>query len=124
MCEGYCRSSSPPKCRPSPSGTSSTCPPGGRSAIASPALATRVPGKNDCGELDSSLRCTTKKEMESREVSPKTVPYTLADAHSALGDAAGAMKWIEKLDSPQARAEALMGLSIGLSRRDGERPKK
>jgi RNA polymerase sigma factor (sigma-70 family) len=65
-----------------------------------------------------------KKEMEKRQVPTTTRLYVLADVQGALGDTAGATEWIGKLDSPQERAEALIGLSIGLSRAEAERPKK
>jgi hypothetical protein len=60
-----------------------------------------------------------RKEMEASETySKKTSRHTIAMLQAAIGDAAGAMSSIEKLESADDRADAYLGVSIGLAYRE------
>jgi RNA polymerase sigma factor (sigma-70 family) len=56
-----------------------------------------------------------RKEMEASKAGPWR--HELAMLQAAVGDAAGALKWVEKIESPEERADALLGMSIGLAHR-------
>jgi RNA polymerase sigma factor (sigma-70 family) len=60
-----------------------------------------------------------RRDMEASKVYEKPAQRNqqLAMLQSAVGDAAGAMKWVEKIESPDERADALLGMSIGLAYR-------
>ena len=44
--------------------------------------------------------------------------HEIAMLQAAVGDATGAVSWAEKIESPEERAEALIGVSIGLAYRE------
>ena len=58
-------------------------------------------------------------EMEKARPAGQPDPWAreIAMLQAAVGDAAGALKWAEKIESPAERADALLGLSIGLAHR-------
>jgi hypothetical protein len=60
-----------------------------------------------------------RKAMETSKVYEKPAQRNqqLAMLQTAVGDAAGALKWVEKIESPDERADALLGMSIGLAHR-------
>jgi RNA polymerase sigma factor (sigma-70 family) len=61
-----------------------------------------------------------KAEMEKSETYkvPARRNYLVAMMQAAIGDVAGALAWIEKLQSAEERADALGGVSIGLAYRE------
>jgi hypothetical protein len=58
-----------------------------------------------------------RKGMERANESSKSGAWNheIAMLQAAVGDAAGAMAWAEKIESPEDRAQALIGISIGLA---------
>ena len=60
-----------------------------------------------------------RKEMEASNAyeKPASRYHTLAMLQAAVGDVDGALKWVEKIESPDDRADALLGMSIGLGYR-------
>ena len=60
-----------------------------------------------------------RKEMEGSKAyeKPASRYHTLATLQTVVGDAAGALKWAEQIKSPDERADALLGMSIGLAYR-------
>jgi len=60
-----------------------------------------------------------RKEMEASETyDKKSRRHTIAMLQAAIGDAEGAMKSIEKLETADDRADAYFGVSIGLAYRE------
>ncbi|HJZ93861.1 MAG TPA: sigma-70 family RNA polymerase sigma factor [Gemmataceae bacterium] len=61
-----------------------------------------------------------KAEMEKSEMYkvPARRSYTVAMMQAAIGDAAGALAWIEKIESAEERSDALGAVSIGLAYRE------
>src|SRR5262245_16151061 len=60
-----------------------------------------------------------RQEMEASKDYPKpSRQHTVALLQAAIGDAAGAMGWAEKLASADERADALFAISIGLAYRE------
>jgi hypothetical protein len=57
-----------------------------------------------------------RKAMETSKVGGWS--HELAMLQAAVGDAAGALKWAEKIEKPVDRADALVGISIGLAYRE------
>jgi len=53
----------------------------------------------------------------SKTETPASRHQTIAMLQAAVGDAGGALKWVEKIESPDERADALLGMSIGLAYR-------
>jgi RNA polymerase sigma factor (sigma-70 family) len=78
--------------------------------------AVRVHGKGADRDKVRQLIADFKTDVDKAHVSQQTRYYVLADVQAALGDAAGAMAWIAKLQAPEDRAMALSGLSVGLTR--------
>jgi hypothetical protein len=60
-----------------------------------------------------------RKAMEASKVYEKPAQrnHEIAMLQAAVGDAAGALQWVEKIESPDERADALLGMSIGLASR-------
>jgi RNA polymerase sigma factor (sigma-70 family) len=60
-----------------------------------------------------------RTEMAASKVYEKPAQrnHTLAMLQAAVGDLAGALQWVEKIESPEERADALLGMSIGLAHR-------
>jgi RNA polymerase sigma factor (sigma-70 family) len=56
-----------------------------------------------------------RKEMEASKTGAWR--HELAMLQAAVGDVAGALQWVEKIESPDERADALLGMSIGLGYR-------
>jgi hypothetical protein len=89
-----------------------------RDVIIAHGTAGDMPGAN---QLLQEMR----KEMEARKASSGHLYHMLASTQAAMGDATGALTWINQLQSEEDRANALLGLSIGLAERDLIRqPKK
>jgi hypothetical protein len=61
-----------------------------------------------------------RKGMEASKPprQPNVWAQQIAMLQSATGDAAGAIKWVEKIESPNDRADALLGISVGLAHRE------
>jgi RNA polymerase sigma factor (sigma-70 family) len=57
-----------------------------------------------------------RKAMEASKVGGWS--HEMAMLQAAVGDAAGALKWAEKIEKPVDRADALVGISIGLAYRE------
>jgi RNA polymerase sigma factor (sigma-70 family) len=57
-----------------------------------------------------------RKDMEKSKVGGRS--HEIAMLQAAIGDVAGALKWVEKIESPKERADALLGMSIGLAYRE------
>jgi RNA polymerase sigma factor (sigma-70 family) len=57
-----------------------------------------------------------RKEMEKSKTGGWS--HELAMLQAAVGDSAGAVSWAEKIESPKERADALIGISIGLAYRE------
>jgi RNA polymerase sigma factor (sigma-70 family) len=75
------------------------------------------------GKLLKELR----KEMEADKGSSSSINSFIASTQAAMGDAEGALVWINELKSEEERASALLGVSIGLAERDliqAKQPKK
>jgi RNA polymerase sigma factor (sigma-70 family) len=72
-------------------------------------------GKAGDEEAARKLFEELRKELEAKK--PADRNHTLAMLQAAVGDAAGAMKWVEKIESPDERADALLAISIGLAYR-------
>jgi hypothetical protein len=49
---------------------------------------------------------------------PDPCAHERAMLQSAVGDSAGAQTWVEKIDSPEERSQALLGMSVGLTYRE------
>src|SRR5262249_38739567 len=76
-------------------------------------------GKTDtvaAGKLLAEMEKDSKR-WKGVLIRPRDRVNFFASTRAALGDAAGALKWIEKLDSDEERASALLGVSIGLAER-------
>jgi hypothetical protein len=68
-----------------------------------------------------------KAEMEKSETYkvPGRRNHIVAMMQAAIGDAAGAVAWIEKIESAEERADLLGAVSIGLAYREqGKKGKK
>jgi RNA polymerase sigma factor (sigma-70 family) len=66
-----------------------------------------------------------RKEVEADKSGGGNTAYLVASTQAAMGDAAGALTWIDQLASEEERANALLGVSVGLAEYDlAMRPKK
>ena len=57
-------------------------------------------------------------EASNPDGKPGQWNHEIAMLQAAVGDAAGALTWVEKIEPPNERADALLGMSIGLAYRE------
>jgi RNA polymerase sigma factor (sigma-70 family) len=79
-----------------------------REAIIAQGLAGDLPGAT---KFLQELR----KKLEADKWSSPSVSHLIASTQAAMGDAEGALVWINQLPSEEERANALLGVSIGLA---------